>query len=477
MFGLTRKERNDEVWKSITQMDVGRLRKALARGGDPNCTDHDGNDFPMLRAARGYEHSTSAAMIQLLLEGGAHVDMMTEDRETAMHTLARAGNLDAMKIIAEAGGDLHAPDGKGNTPLVWALRQGSWDVAAELLRDEECPLDVNKQNETPLVVALRRSDVPVSIVKSMLEKGVDRNVATTSARETALHVAAAQGHTRVLTLLLGTPGIHTHPLNSSGQTPLWLAVKNGKHEAVDELVLFGANDVHTADNKGMKPLYLAAEGGSIRMLKALFAAAKSKNIPFSQGDLDKALLLASSRGMERMAELLIAEGADVKAQDAEGRTPLMKAAMGGSVELLNVLIRAGAATDTADNHGLTAYDHAVSGKQEKARDILGRHKTVVPKALSCAPEAAVQSRFTRLDEHSIEVRESGGLTMVFNFWTQQVHYRDAENGHIVDIRNFADVQRQEAIEEAWQSLVAQKGNPPELKTGQIRKGQNPLAAK
>lgn len=478
MFGLTRRERDSEVLKSIVLMDIERLRKALARGGSPNLSQHgEVEDCPLFLAAKAYDGAVCAVMTQMLVEANANLHIKLKNNETIMHILAQRGNLDAAKILAQAGSDLHAVDANGDTPLVWALRHSSWEFAEYLLQDAKCPVASNKSKETPLVTALRRKDVPVRIIRLLLERGVDKNMATRQEQETALHFSAVQGNVTVLALLLEKPGtVDVNAMNSALRTPLWLAIKNHNHDCVDALILHGAN-IHTADRDGIKPLYLAAEGGSIRMLRTLFKAVKMKNTAFLQGDLDKSLLYAADRGFDRMAELLIAEGADVQARDSNGRTPLMKAVINGNVDFLNMLVRAGAATDAVDNHGLAAYDHAVSKKNDKARDFLARYKSAVQKPADNNAESAALSRFMKLGDHSIETREPGGLTMVFNFWTQQVLYRDTDSQRIFDIRNFADVQRQESIEEAWQSLVALKGNPPELKDGPIRKGSNPLAPK
>ena len=51
--------------------------------------------------------------------------------------------------------------------------------------------------------------------------------------------------------------------------------------------------------------------------------------------------------------------------------------------------------------------------------------------------------------------------MTFNFWTQQVIFRDTERPAPVTVQNFDDLQRQEAIDEAYVKLKELGGNPPD----------------
>ena len=60
-----------------------------------------------------------------------------------------------------------------------------------------------------------------------------------------------------------------------------------------------------------------------------------------------------------MVEFLLAAGADVKAIDGDGLTPLMGAAATGDTAIVKVLLDKGADPDSADKTGRTAWNHAV----------------------------------------------------------------------------------------------------------------------
>jgi ankyrin repeat protein len=69
--------------------------------------------------------------------------------------------------------------------------------------------------------------------------------------------------------------------------------------------------------------------------------------------------LVAHFGSRKTMSALLAQGADVDARHAGGRTPLMDAACRGRVEMVRMLLQNGANLFCHDNMGLTAMDHAV----------------------------------------------------------------------------------------------------------------------
>jgi len=68
--------------------------------------------------------------------------------------------------------------------------------------------------------------------------------------------------------------------------------------------------------------------------------------------IEIALYYAVSKGRKAVVEQLIAKGADIHANDSQGRTPLHSAAEGGYVDVAKMLITNGADINVTDNYGV-----------------------------------------------------------------------------------------------------------------------------
>ena len=88
----------------------------------------------------------SAAMIELLLKGGADVNApVLAHGETALMMASRSGSVDAVKVLLDHGAQVNAKDTlRGTTALMWAAEQGHVGVVELLIRSGA---DVRAQSE------------------------------------------------------------------------------------------------------------------------------------------------------------------------------------------------------------------------------------------------------------------------------------------------------------------------------------------
>lgn len=78
-------------------------------------------------------------------------------------------------------------------------------------------------------------------------------------------------------------------------------------------------------------------------------------------------------GQETIVAFLLEKGADLKSEDADGRTPLSRAVEFEQVAMVSFLLEKGAAPDTQDKHGQTALSRAAkAGYVEITRLMLSK---------------------------------------------------------------------------------------------------------
>ncbi|XP_074582267.1 E3 ubiquitin-protein ligase XB3-like isoform X1 [Curcuma longa] len=191
-------------------------------------------------------------------------------------------------------------------------------------------------------------------------------------RLSALHIAAANGHAEILSMILekySNPDI----VNRHKQTPLMLAAIHGKIACVQKLLEAGANILIFDSLKGRTCLHHAAYYGHSDCLQAILSAAQSTAVVDSWGfarfvnvgDERGAtpLHLAAWRKRTECVRVLLDNGALVSSSTGEyghpGSTPLHLAARGGSLDCIRALLAWGADRHQRDSSGRIPYSVAI----------------------------------------------------------------------------------------------------------------------
>ena len=170
-------------------------------------------------------------------------------------------------LVEMEGCDINQKDYFGNTPLVWAARNGQEEVVKMLLRRDDVSLEPSKYGQTPLCLAASQGHV--GVVKILLERNdVDPDKLGLH-RQAPLCSAAEKGHEGVVKILLGRDDVNPDKPDEYGRTPLSFAAKNG-HEGVVKILL-RRDDVNPDKPSRWKqtPLFLAASHGHEGVVKIL----------------------------------------------------------------------------------------------------------------------------------------------------------------------------------------------------------------
>ena len=282
---------------------------------------------------------------------GIALEEVTEGGSNALLFAARSGDLESARLLVSAGADVHDTTADGNTALAIAAHSGHGSLATFLLERGADP-NAAPLGYTPLHAAVLRG--------TLRDRGVPND--DPDAGAPLVRALLAHGADPDARLLRGTPvrrWSHDFAFMDRwvGATPFWLAAHFLEVEMMHLLAAAGA-DPRASSRDGTTPLMAAAglgynRGGGSAFIRdrrdfssynPVESAALGSTIPAGEERLareavtvaldlgahvaaangagDTALHAAASHGMNSVIELLAARGADVRAANRRGRTPL-----------------------------------------------------------------------------------------------------------------------------------------------------------
>ncbi|MEG0194910.1 MAG: ankyrin repeat domain-containing protein [Stenotrophomonas sp.] len=134
------------------------------------------------------------------------------------------------------------------------------------------------------------------------------------------------------------------------------AASRGDVDAVREALDAGA-DLEARDVQGRTALLLATHGNNVDAARELIEAGADVNAKDAMQD--SAYLYAGARGLDEILALTLAHGADLRSTNRYGGTALIPAAERGHVATVHALLRAGVAVDHVNRLHWTALLEAI----------------------------------------------------------------------------------------------------------------------
>lgn len=373
-----------------SQRGDARVVERLLKGGATATDSLPGGETPLMTAAR----SGNPAAVRVLLAHGADVNAREETRkQSALMWASAQGNVEAMKVLIEAGADVKArskeidfrnyePMRGGSaigdvangvevefSPLLFAVRDGRLE-AVKLLLDRGADVnDTLPDGTSALVVAAINAQWEVGTY--LLSRNADPNAAKQG--WTALHQVA---RTRSYNL-----GNVPHPQSSGSVSSLDFArelLKRGA-DVNAKMTKEIRNDGYrfTMSRIGATPYLVAAKGADAPLMRILAekgadtkAANEAGTTPLMAATGVDLAFLGEDTGTHADAfeavKVALEFAHDLNAQNKTGDTALHGAARRGAIPIVELLIAKGAQIDAQNKRGWTPLTVALGYKNGKS---------------------------------------------------------------------------------------------------------------
>jgi ankyrin repeat protein len=324
------------VYKGSTEI----VRELLEKGININAQSKKGTTALMIAAGKG-----RADAVDLFLEKGVNLNLSDADGETALDYAVEAGETELAKALfrraaaSKNGYKTEAEMLKAATNAA-LLEAATRNNLADVQKQLAAGADINtrsRRNQTPLMLAVEFSYGREDVANFLMDAGADLNAVDANGNN-ALMIATDRNNSEGAIALM-TRKAALDVKNKEGRTALHIAAAR-LHQKIVEALL------------ATKPEVMASSAGVDVRAVQVNGTDGSGRTPL--------MLAADNEGFvpDDLMQLLLSHGAQINQQDPRGNTALMIAAKAGSMSGVEFLIRNGANVNLKNSSGETALKFA-----------------------------------------------------------------------------------------------------------------------
>lgn len=358
---------------------TGLVKRLLKQGKYKVCDSAGVSGETVLHIAAKVDE-VSVPILELLFEHAADPEMPNLQNDTVQTSpfhflLMHDSCKESVECFLKHGARCTIPDDSGYHPLHYFAQYGMQPHILDVLL--AAGADVNAADyhgETPLHKLCGRDDLPLDLLAAFLKAGANPNAEDTQSQRPLYEVSMA-GNLEAATTLVDF-GADIGDPDYLGMTALHMAAFAGHTKIVQMLVSRHAFGNELDENK-RTPLLLACTKDGVEAASVLLEA--MADLPFASVNVrDKngktPLRKASRYGLAGIVEQLLNKEHTMEELNAKDsvvgieRTALHAAAYNGHLEVVNVLLGAGADSRLLDGDGKTPLDLALEGWLRGNRD-------------------------------------------------------------------------------------------------------------
>jgi ankyrin repeat protein len=413
-------------------------------------------------------------LLQSILFAGLAAAAYAQDATDRYYQAIRNNDLPALQALIKSGG-VQQKDARGTTPLHFAAAYGSAEAVRVLLAAGADPNARNAFDATPLIW----SATELEKVRMLVNQGADVNARSKMGRTAVWIAAANDGSSAVVKFLL------EHGAKLDG-TEILAATAANDNATIRLLLDKGANVNAKDATSGNTPLINAAINGNTKLAEMLIARGADVNAATLQtSDRSKAgrlalgsltpLHLAATSGPYELVKLLLDAGANINAHDIRDMTALMNAVATDHPDprIVRLLMDRGSDLKVKDHEGQTATDWArkfnnpaVLREFGLSKQTAVRERVIIPASLLGRqdPRPAAQKSIDLLQRASASFFQGGGCGSCHsaNVTSIAVNAAKANGIPVNEQAKAAEIKGATLAFASFEQPLLQRGDPPAI---------------
>lgn len=360
----------------------------ITKGANKEAKNANG-ETPVFSACK----NNKPQIVELLSKKGAKINVRDNLGSTPLHVAVRWGNADVAITLINHGIDIDAQNVSGKTPLSEAVLGGKPEIAKILLSKGANPNTSDTNGRTILMDAVKAKNTQT--IAMLLSYKANPQAQDLNGRN-SYHEAALTADVEVIKLIRnagGNPlsrdkngntpfslcldqkdqvikailGNDKTISDSDGNTPLHIVVANGKSVEMLKMLLSENYPIDSRNSSGYTPLSLAIKKNCELLALALLESGANPFIQIDSTENNAAMLALTGRNENILSGIVKFSGTMT---DIQGNTILHYAARVSSAAVVQRLISFGLDVNVKNIYGETPYSIAVRWKKADAAKIL-----------------------------------------------------------------------------------------------------------